>query len=65
MAEMLKGAGNASAELELPSRWRGEPPCISFSTDKKRAERLVSSRVFPADLGEKAYDSALPKDHER
>lgn len=52
----VKGSANGSVELELPSRWRSEPENISFSTDKDGADRSVSFRVLPTDLGEKGYE---------
>ncbi|MGI9070628.1 MAG: PIG-L family deacetylase [Bryobacteraceae bacterium] len=52
----VKGSATGSVELELPPHWRSEPASTPFTTDKDGADRSVSFRVLPADLGEKAYE---------
>jgi LmbE family N-acetylglucosaminyl deacetylase len=51
----VKGAAEGTVHLEMPAGWKSDPENASFSFAQDGQEQIVSFKVTPANLTEKAY----------
>lgn len=52
----VKGPANGTVHLDMPAGWKSDPATAPFSFAQDGEEQIVSFKVSPAGIQEKAYD---------